>query len=110
MCLDKYGWAIPLNTKTALEVAKAFEQLWEARRPPQKLWADKGKELYNKHMNELLCKHNVDLYLTENEEKSSVVERWNRTIKKKMLKYFSANNTINYIDTLPNLIEKYKNT
>ena len=32
------------------------------------------------------------LYHTQNEEKSSVVERWNRTMKNKMWKMFSANN------------------
>ena len=61
-------------------------------------------------MNELLRKHGVELYSTENEEKSSVVERWNRTIKRIMWKYFTANNTVKYIDVLPSLIEKYNNT
>ena len=61
-------------------------------------------------MNELLRKHNVELYSTENEEKSCDVERWNRTIKRIMWKYFTANNTAKYIDVLPSLIEKYNNT
>ena len=57
-------------------------------------------------MRDLLEKNRVQLYSTENEEKSSVVERWNRTSKRNMWKYFSANNTMNYIDILPNLIKK----
>ena len=61
-------------------------------------------------MKELLKKNNVDLYSTENEEKSSVVERWNRTIKRNMWKYFTANYTMKYIDVLPEIIEKYNNT
>ena len=61
-------------------------------------------------MKDLLQKHNIDLYLTENEEKSSIVERWNHTIQQNMWKYFSANNRMNYIDILPNLIKKYNNT
>jgi len=40
----------------------------------------------------------VELYSTENEEKSSMVERWNRTMIEKMFKYFMANNTNKYID------------
>ena len=35
---------------------------------------------------EPLQKHNITLYSTENEDKSSVCERWNRTIKTKMWK------------------------
>ena len=55
-------------------------------------------------------KNNIHLYSTENEEKASVVERWNRTIKTKMWKYFSANNTKTYIDILDQLVDKYNHT
>ena len=51
----------------------------------------------------------VELYSSENEEKSSVVERWNRTMKEKMFKYFTANNTNQYIDILEDFVEKYNN-
>ena len=61
-------------------------------------------------MKDLLEKNKVQLYSTENEEKSSIAERWNSTIKRNMWKYFSANNTMNYIDILSNLIKKYNNT
>ena len=61
-------------------------------------------------MKDLLEKNNVEVYSTENEEKSSIGERWNRTIKQNMWKFFSANNMMKYIDILPNLIEKYNNT
>ena len=60
-------------------------------------------------MYDLLEKNNVDLYSTENEEKSSIVERWNCTIKRNLWKYFSADNMVNYIDIPPNLIKKYNN-
>ena len=43
-------------------------------------------------MMDLLHKNGVKLYTTENEEKSSVVERWNRTMKEKLFRMFSANN------------------
>ena len=57
-------------------------------------------------MKELLENNNVKLYLAENEEKSSVVERWNRTIKRTMWKYITTNNTITYINVLPEIIDK----
>ena len=77
---SKYEWAIPLKTKIGPEVMKAFQSLWKTQIPPQKIWTYKGKELYNKSMKELLEKNNVQLYSTEYEEKSSIVERSNRTI------------------------------
>ena len=40
------------------------------------MWVDKGREFYNKDVQKL-----VELYSTENEEKKSgVIERFNRTI------------------------------
>ena len=52
----------------------------------------------------------IELYSTENEEKSSVVERWIRIMKEKMWKYFTDYNTNVYIDILPDLVKDYNNT
>jgi len=102
---SKYGWILPLEDKTGVSVVKALKESFKQRKP-EKLWTDKGKEFYTKHVNEL----GVELYSTENEDKSSVAERWNRTMKEKMLKYFTANNTYRYIDVLDEFVDKYNNT
>jgi len=52
----------------------------------------------------------VELYSTENEEISSVAERGNRTMKERMHKYFTTNNTNKYIDVLDSFVEKDNNT
>ena len=80
---SKYGWIVPLKDKSGKSVAEAFTKIFIDERKPEKIWVDKGKEFYNKDVRKL-----VDLYSTENEEKSCVVERWNRTMKEKMFKYF----------------------
>ena len=49
------------------------------------------------------------MYHNENEEKSSIVEIWNRTMKK-MWKIFSANNNTVYWDKLEKLVDDYNNT
>ena len=102
--LSKYGWIIPLKQKTGLATANAFKRILDGGRKPKLVWVDKGKEFYNKDVQKL-----ITLYSTENEEKSSVVERWNRTMKEKMFKYFSANSTRKYIDVLDALVEQYNN-
>ena len=101
---SKYGWLIPLKDKTGKSLASALEVIFNERKP-EKMWVDKGKEFYNKHVKDL-----IELYSTENEEKSSVVERWIRTMKEKMWKYFSANSTNVYINVLPDLVREYNNT
>ena len=84
---SKYGCLIPLKDKTGKCVASALKTIFKARKL-EKMRVDKGKEFYNKDV-----KDSIQLYSTENEEKSSVVERWIRTMKEKMWKYFSANST-----------------
>ena len=101
---SKYRWLIPLKDKTGKSVASALKTIFEERKP-EKMWVDKGKEFYNKDVKDL-----IELYSTENEEKSSVVERWIRTMKEKMWKYFTANSTNVYIDVLPDLVKEYNNT
>ena len=88
---SKYGWIVPLKTKTGKEVAQAFRKLFRNGHP-SRLWKDKGREFYNRQLKGVLEANDVMLYSTENEEKSSVVERWNRTMKN-MWKYFTANST-----------------
>ena len=101
---SKYGWIVPLKNKKGKTVAEALKTIFKERKP-EKLWTDKGKEFYNKDVEDL-----IEIYSTENEEKSSIVERWIRTMKEKMWKYFTDNNTYTYIDILPDLVEDYNNT
>ena len=111
MVLDlfsKYGWIVPLKDKKGETVAEAFKTIFKEDRKPQYLWTDKGKEYYNKNMRELLEKNNITLYSTENEEKSSVYERWNRTIKTKMWKQFTVQGI--YLDILPKILSQYNNS
>ena len=85
-------------------VALALETIFKERKP-EKMWVDTGKEFYNKDV-----KDSIELYSIENEEKSSVVERWIGMMKEKMWKYFLARSTNVYIDVLPDLVKEYNNT
>jgi ribosomal protein L21E len=95
-----------MKDKSGKSTAAAFEKIFSSGRKPIKLWVDKGKEFYNKDVKSL----GVELYSTENEEKSCVIERWNRTMKEKMFKYFTANSTRRYIDVLDSMVKLYNNT
>ena len=77
---SKYAWSIPLKTKTASKVTKAFESIL-TKNHPKKLWIDQGSECYNKTFDKLLKSKNIEIYHTFNEGKAVVVERFNTTIK-----------------------------
>ena len=99
-----------MKDKKGETVAKALQKYLQIRPVAKEIWADKGTEFYNTHVNELLKVHDITFYSTEKVEKSSVVERWNNTIKNKMWRMFSANNNTVYFDKLSELVDKYNNT
>ena len=51
-----------------------------------KLWADQGKEFYDKLMQEWLDIDNILMYYTRNEGKSVISEKFMKTLKAKIYK------------------------
>ena len=73
--------------------------------------SDKGMEFLNSTFQSMLRRHGVHFYTSENEDlKASVVERFNRTLKTKMYRYFTHANTRRYLDVLDDLLHSYNNT
>ena len=105
---SRYAWVVPLKTKTGKEITAAFSSvLKKSKRKPQKLWTDRGSEFYNKTFKNFLKQQGIHMYSTHNEGKAVVIERFNRSLKGAMFKYFSANSTRNYVKILPSLVHRY---
>ena len=105
---SKYAWSIPLKDKQSKTVIDAFDNILQSsNRKPKYIWCDEGKEFYNKDMDRWLKKHDIVRYSTYGEHKSCIVERFNRTLKEKMWKRFTAENTRNWIDMLHKLLDDY---
>jgi hypothetical protein len=103
---SKYAWVIPLKTKSSQEVIKAFSPLFEKYKPLH-IWVDEGKEFYNKEMTTLLKKYDITRYSTYSEHKSAVVERFNRTIKTIIWKYFISAQTRDWISVIEQFTDEY---
>ncbi|GFW93708.1 putative uncharacterized transposon-derived protein F54H12.3 [Trichonephila clavipes] len=107
--LSKYAWAISLHDKNAKTVVSAFEQIF-SERVPLKLQTDAGKEFTNKLFQNYLKKKKIGFFMTSNNTKASIVERFNRTLKTKMWKFFTEKNTKRYIGVVDKLVYSYNNT
>ena len=45
---SKYPWVVPLKDKKGVSIANAFQKILDdSNRKPNKIWVDKGTELYN---------------------------------------------------------------
>jgi len=113
-CIDvfsKKGWAVAIHQKTASAVAKAFESILSRAPTPRMLQTNKGTEFVNSTFQKLLKKYNIHFYTSKNEDiKAAVVERFNRSLKTKMYRYFTFKNTSRYVDVLQLLIDSYNST
>ena len=87
--LSKYAWVQPLKAKTGVALVHAFEKiLKQGRRQPNRLQTDRGKEFYNQTFQRWLEEQGIQHFSTEGDAKASVVERFNHTLKERLVPLF----------------------
>ena len=112
-CIDifsKVAWAVPLKSKTGKEITAAFQSIIKNGRKPFYLQTDEGKEFLNTNLQTLLKENDIHFFITRNEKKANVIERFNPTLKTKMWRYFTWKNTLKYLLVLPQLLRSYNNS
>ena len=111
--LSKFAWVQPLHDKSSKSVAKAFEHILTQCKGqhPVYLQTDKGKEFIGKEMQKVLKKNNIAYRVVRNPDiKAAVVERFNRTLKSRLWRYFTHKNTYRYIDVLQKIVHAYNDS
>src|SRR5271163_2609650 len=105
---SRYAWARPLKTKSAQDVTLAFRSvLSQDRRKPKKVQSDDGREFRNAPFQLMLTNYGIRFFTISSAYKAAVVERFNRTLKGKMWKYFTPTGSHRWIDVLPRLLLSY---
>ena len=108
---SKYAWVVPLKDKKGVSIVTAFQSiLKQSNRKPNKIWIDKGSELYNASFKKWLQDNDIVMYSTHNEGKSVVAERFIRTLKSKIYKHMTSISKNVYIDKLDDIVDEYNNT
>ena len=80
-----------MRNKTSIEVTNALQKfLNESGRKPNKTWAEKGNEFYNRSMKSWLQDNDIEMHSTQNEGKSVVAERFIRTLKNTIYKFMTS--------------------
>ena len=73
-----------MKDKTGIPITNTFQKILdECNRKPNKIWANKGSEFYNKSMKSWIEKNDIEIYSIHNEGKPVVAERSIRTLKNK---------------------------
>ena len=107
---NKYAWVKPLEDKKGKTVLNVFiKKLNESNRKPNKLWVDQGREFYNKLLQRLLDNNDILMYSTHNEGKSVIAERFIKTLKAKIYKKITTNDSKSYFPYLNKLVDQNNN-
>ena len=106
--LSRYAFTIPVYRKDTKNMTKAVGYLLEEFKKrfgkyPNVAQFDEGKEFYNVGVRDLLTKNNIEYFSTNSERKAAIVERFNRTLKTSMWKYFYSKGTHTWVDILGDL-------
>jgi hypothetical protein len=109
-CFSKYSFAVPLKNKSGKEIIDALKSIFEERKCAL-FRTDRGTEFCNNDVRKYLDEAYVVHFTSHDQEvKCAIVERFNRTLKGKMFKYFTANGTRRYLEELPNFLKSYNNS
>ncbi|GFX69716.1 putative uncharacterized transposon-derived protein F54H12.3 [Trichonephila clavipes] len=104
---SKYARVNAQKMKTAEAVKNAFENLFQQAKP-KNIQTDKGREFCNFQLKSLFQRHSMNHYSAEGDHKTSVVERFNKTLKNMMFRVFIYRNSYKYVDIL--LVKSYNDT
>ena len=105
---SKMVYARPVKKKDKFSVSKALQSIIiNLDHYPNTLITDEGLEFYNSNVQELLDNYGIHHYSIKTKMKASVVERFNRTLRSKLEKYFVKNKTKNWVDVLQQFIDNY---
>lgn len=108
--LSRYAFAEPLKTKSGKNVVAGFSKiLTRSKRKPLKLQSDDGKEYLNRKFQAFLKEKNIIHFTTSSDTKSALAERLIRTLLSRLYRYFTAKNTLRYINVLQDLVMSYNN-
>ncbi len=106
--LSKYAFVRPIKDKRADTVARAFKAIFAAEnRVPRKLRTDMGKEFLGEPFQKLLKSKKIRFFTAKNYTKEAFVERFNRTLRGRLWRFFEATNSRAYLKVLPKLVSGY---
>lgn len=110
-CFSKYGWCVPIKKKRPADVIEAFEKILQnCRYKPRNLHTDKGREFVNGPFQSFLTRNDIVFHkAVDPATKASICERYIRTMKSIMYRYFTYANVEKYLDVLESLVTLYNN-
>ena len=104
----RFLYTAPMKSLTGKEMVYILNDLLtNVEVQPKKLRSDQGSEYLNRDMKRFLNDRNIDHIFTFYETKANFAERVIKTIKLKIIKYFTSKETYRWLEILSDLTYSY---
>ncbi len=107
------GYIIPLKTKTENDIAEAIKKLLKlVDNKIVSVTTDNGSEFLNKEVQAIFNSNKIKHYTCQvgDHHIMGMIERFNRTIKNYLRRYFTSHKTYNWIDIIDDIVYNYNHT
>jgi hypothetical protein len=110
--LSRMVFGVPIKSKSTNDMKKGFEKLFKHMpNLPAEIFSDLGKEYESNEMRHYFALKGIKKQSSRTgDTKAAVAERFIRTIKDRIYRWFSEKNTLRWIDVVPKVIESLNNT
>ena len=106
---SKKAWAFKMKRKTS-DAIMAVMKPFLTQNKPKKIEFDQGKEFYNRPFMRLLKLLKIKYFSVYSDKKCAIVERFNRTLKTRMYRAFTARGNHRWVEIFEDLVNGYNNT
>jgi hypothetical protein len=111
VCIDVLSrklFVSPVRSKASTDMIDAFDRVWSANDGirPHKLYTDRGLEFQARKMLEYFEQKQIDKRVVYSPDvHASMAERANRTIKERLYRFFSEQNTTRWVDAIQKVVD-----
>lgn len=108
--LSKKAHAFKMKSKNATEMNKVMKLFLGKVKNIKFIASDSGTEFLSKQNLDLLKRNKIKHFNLTGRNKAAIVERFNRTLKQRMWRYFTSTGNWRWVDVLDDLVNGYNNT
>ena len=108
---SKVAWAEPMKRLNDISSVEAIESILKRMDEiPKNFVTDRGKEYFNRKTQNLFERYGIKHYSLRGPHKAANAERFIRTLKSRIERYFWKNKTSKWIDILEQFVQNYNKT
>ena len=107
---SRYAYAYYAKDKSEESIIEMFNKWLKNCLIIESVTMDEGTEFTNKKIKKWFEDNDIETFFTSDSHKLAIINRFHRTLKDKLIKYFLSSDSTRWIDVIDEIIKNYNNT